>query len=80
MKIKYYADDGKNFETKEQCLEYEDKMKQIKERDKKLAIEKEKRWDEVSNAYNKYNELLDKFYKDYVDSPVNSFTKIFFGV
>lgn len=77
MKIKYYADDGKIFDSEKEALEYEAKVKAQKEKEIKLKEEKDKRWAEVDIAYKKAEDLYKKYMSDYSYPNDNSFVKLF---
>lgn len=74
MKHIYVADDGKQFDDKTACLEYETAKKAEAEKKKKLVEEKEARRKTIK-------ELAKQFYKDYgesydADSPNDDFYKV----
>ena len=65
MKTVYYSEDGKKFENKKDCLEYEEKQA-AKEADRiKKEQERDARQKEVEEAYKVYKNLLEKFLDDY---------------
>ena len=65
MKTVYYSEDGKKFENKKDCLEYEDNQA-AKEADRiKKEQERDARQKEVEEAYKVYKNLLEKFLDDY---------------
>lgn len=65
MKIIYYSEDGKSFESKKDCLEYEEKQA-AKEADRiKKEQERDARQKEVEDAYKNYKDLMNKFLDDY---------------
>ena len=74
MKHIYVADDGKQFDTAEACETYEAKKNRVEEERKKKEIERKRRLKEVTDAYDKYEELARKYYDDYsdIDSSWNS--------
>lgn len=65
MKIKFYAEDGKMFDTKKECLDYEESVR--REEEKKIELEKKQqdRYREVKEAYKHYKTLLDAYLDDY---------------
>lgn len=65
MKVRFYSEDGKVFDSKKECLEYEEQLIAKKEAEKKKAEEQEARRKEVEDAYCKYTELLNKYLEDY---------------
>ena len=65
MKTVYYSEDGKKFENKKDCIEYEEQLA-VKEAEKlKKEQEKEARQKEVEDAYKNYKDLMNKFLDDY---------------
>ena len=76
MKTIYYAEDGKKFEDRKECLAYEEKIAEEKKaaeearakteatRKKKLE-EKDACKKEVEEAYRAYKDLLNKYLDDY---------------
>lgn len=68
MTVQYLVDD-KVFTSEQEALEYE-KQKKLEEIEKlKKEQEQEKRATEVREAYDKFIELKDAYYKDY---PIDS--------
>lgn len=65
MKVKFYSEDGKVFDSKKECLEYEEKLIAKKEAEKKKAEEQETRRKEVEDAYNYYAKKLNEYLNDY---------------
>ena len=68
MKHIYVADDGRQFDTAEACETYEAKKNRVEEERKKKEIERKRRLKEVTDAYDKYEELARKYYYDYSDT------------
>ena len=65
MKTVYYSEDGKKFNDKKSCIEYEEQLA-VKEAEKlKKEQEKEARQKEVEDAYKNYKDLMNKFLDDY---------------
>lgn len=68
MLIKYFANDGKDFGSEKECLDYEEKLKQYElyvEHEKRKAEKKQARWEEVEKAKEKYDNLSLAYEKDY---------------
>lgn len=57
--MKYVAQDGKVFENENRCIAYENNLKM------KAEQEKDKRWDEVTNAKENYIKLYEQYTIDY---------------
>lgn len=81
MKTVFVADDGKQFDERSKCLDYEheQEMKAEAERkrkaeaaakQKRLAEEKDRRYKELCEARKHFEELLEKYEKDYCDRPI----------
>ena len=74
MKIVYYSDDNKAFDTQKECIEYEaNKKKEAEARKRKEAL-REKRYAEVEDAYQNYKKLAKKFWEDYPEHDYKSDT------
>lgn len=67
--MRYISEDGKVFNSEEECLRHEKVLSEEKTKREKLVEEKNKRKDEVIAAYDNFTELLKKFTDDY-DEPV----------
>ena len=65
MKIMYYSEDGKQFETKKECLDYEEKQAAAEAEKLKKEQERDARQKEVEDAYRNYKDLMEKFLDDY---------------
>ena len=65
MKIMYYSEDGKAFENKKECLDYEEKQAAKETERIKKEQEREVRQQEVEDAYKTYKDLMNKFLDDY---------------
>lgn len=76
MKCVFVANDGKEFDSKEQCMAYEKKkvaeaearelkLRELEEANKKKQEEKKRRYEEVSAAWENYRALVEKYYSDY---------------
>lgn len=65
MKTVYYSEDGKKFNDKKSCIEYEEQLTAKEAEKLKKEQEKEARQKEVEDAYKNYKDLLNKFLNDY---------------
>lgn len=63
--MRYISDDNKVFNTEQECLEYEQNLKN--ERLKREALEKKRkdRLDVINNKYQELQSLISEFEKDY---------------
>lgn len=66
MTTKFFANDGKCFTNEQDCLNYENELKEKEEMENKIKEEKEARYNEVIAAYRKYDDLAKKYYEDYL--------------
>ena len=66
MTTKFFANDGKCFTNKQDCLKYENELKEKEEKENKIKEEREARYNEVLEAYRKYDKLAKKYYEDYL--------------
>lgn len=64
MKTKYEAY-GRLFDDDKKALAYEKEVEEREERKKMLIEEKDRRWKEVENAFEKAEKLLSDYKKDY---------------
>lgn len=78
MKTVYYSEDGKKFNDKKSCIEYEEQLADKEAERLKKEQEREARQQEVEDAYKTYKDLMNKFLDDYgtytkryVDSPAD---------
>lgn len=77
MKIKYFTEDGKSFDTKDEAIAYETKIAEEKKRQQELKSKQEERWKEVCNAYKKAEELQKKYFEDYKTKEYNLIDMLF---
>ena len=63
--MKYVAQDGKVFENENRCIAYENDLKMKAEQEKLKKQEKDKRWNEVTNAKENYIKLYEQYATDY---------------
>ena len=71
--MRYLSDDGKEFRTEQECLEYEQKvLKEKKEKaaaEKVKAIEAQKTYSDIQTVVNKLNGLVGK-YEELAEKPL----------
>lgn len=75
--MKYIANDGKIFESKDKCVDHENELKAQEEKKVMLAKVEEKRWEEVEQAKKTYDELYQKYVKDYSKLSYTSSQELF---
>jgi len=63
--VRYISDDGKVFNTEQECCEYENLIRQNKENEEKLRAEKQNKLNIINRKYEELQNLLSEFEKDY---------------
>lgn len=63
--MKYISDDGKVFETEQECCEYEQYIENQKVKRKQLEKECKDRLTAINKKYEELQNLLSEFEKDY---------------
>lgn len=63
--MKFITEDGEVFDTIEKAEAHEEDVKREKEKQCEFDAEREKRYDEVVEAFNTYKDLKDEFIRDF---------------
>lgn len=67
--MRYISDDGKVFNTEQECCEYENRIRREREeelkRKEKLEIERRNRLDTINKKYKELQKLMSDYRKDY---------------
>ena len=67
--MRYISDDGKVFNTEQECCEYENRIKREREeelkRKEKLEMERQNRLDTINKRYGELQKLITDYRKDY---------------
>lgn len=67
--MRYISDDGKVFNTEQECCDYENRIKKEKEeelkRKEKLEMERQNRLDAINKRYGELQKLITDYRKDY---------------
>lgn len=63
--MKYISDDGKIFDTEEECCDYEQRIETEKVKREKLEAERKNRLDAINKKYEELQILLSDYEKDY---------------
>lgn len=63
--MRYISDDGKVFNTEQECCEYEQKVEAEKTKREKLEMERQNRLDTINKKYEELQTLLTEYEKDY---------------
>ena len=63
--MKYISDDGKVFNTEQECCEYEQKFRKEKARREQLEKERQDRLNIINRKYEELQNLLSEYEKDY---------------
>jgi len=63
--MKYIIDDGKIFNTEQECCEYEQQVKQEKVKREKFEMERQNKMNVINKKYEELQNLLLEFEKEY---------------
>lgn len=63
--MRYISDDGKVFNTEQECCEYEQQIRQNKENEEKLRAEKRNKLNIINSKYEELQDLLSEYERDY---------------
>ena len=63
--MRFVSDDGKVFNTEQECCEYEQKLRKEKARMEQLEKERQDRLETINKKYEELKNLLSDFEKDY---------------
>lgn len=63
--MRYISDDGKIFNTEQECCEYEQQIRQKKENQEKFEAERKNKLNVINKEYNELQELISEFEKEY---------------
>lgn len=63
--MRYISDDGKVFNTEQECCEYEQQIENDRLRKEKLEMERQNRLDIIDKKYEELQNLLSEYEKDY---------------
>lgn len=63
--MKYISDDGKVFNTEQECYEYEQHIEDQKEKRKRLEEERQDKLNTINKKYGELQNLLSEYEKDY---------------
>lgn len=63
--MKYISDDGKVFNTAQECSEYEQRVENQRVKRKQLEKERQDRLSVINKKYDELNNLLSEYEKDY---------------
>ena len=67
--MRYISDDGKVFNTEQECYEYENRIKREREeelkRKEKLEMERQNRLDTINKKYEELQKLITDYRNDY---------------
>lgn len=63
--MRYLSDDGKVFNTEEECYEYEQKVKAQKIKREKLENERNVRLEAINKKYKELQDLFSEYERDY---------------
>lgn len=63
--MKYISDDGKVFNTEEECCDYEQRIEMEKVKREKLEAERKNRLEEINKKYDELQDMLSEYEKVY---------------
>lgn len=63
--MKYISEDGKVFNTEQECCEYEQLIESKKHKREQLEKERQDRLSAINKKYEELNDLLSEYEKDY---------------
>lgn len=63
--MRYISDDGKVFNTEQECCEYEQRVEKQKVEKEKLEKERKDRLDTINKKYEELQRLLSEYDRDY---------------
>lgn len=64
--MRYISDDGKVFNTEQECCKYEQQIEKDRQRKEKLEMERQNRLDTINKKYEELQKLLSEYERDYV--------------
>lgn len=63
--MKYVSDDGKVFNTEQECCKYEQKIEDNRLKKEKLEMERLDRLNDIDKKYEELQKLISEYEKDY---------------
>ena len=63
--MKYVSDDGKVFDTAQECYKYEQKIEEDKEKREQMEMERLNRIDAINKKYEELQKLISQYGEDY---------------
>lgn len=63
--MRYISDDGKVFDTEQDCCEYEQQLEESRIRKEKLEKERHNRLDVINKKYEELGDLIAEYANDY---------------
>jgi hypothetical protein len=63
--MRYISDDGKVFNTEQECCEHEYKIEQERVREEKIEMERQNRLDSINKKYEDLQKEISEYKKDY---------------
>lgn len=63
--MRYISDDGKVFNTEQECYEYEQKFEKEQARKEQLKKERQNRLDDINKKYKELQKLVSDYDEDY---------------
>lgn len=69
--MRYISDDGKVFNTEQECCEHEQKIEAERIKRNKLKMERQNRLDSIRKKYEDLQKDISAYNKDYVDTGID---------
>lgn len=69
--MRYISDDGKVFNTEQECCKHEQNVKQERVRKEKMEMERQNRLNSINKKYKDLQKDISAYNKDYVDTGIN---------
>lgn len=63
--MRYVSDDGKVFNTEQECCEYEQRIKMESAREEQLEMERQNRLEAINKKYEELQNLISEYEKDF---------------
>ncbi len=83
--MRYMSEDGKVFNSEQECCEHEQKLEVERIRKEELEKNRRKRLDDINKKYDELQALISEYRTDYGDSGINlasfhELAKMLFGI
>lgn len=69
--MRYMSDDGKVFNSEQECCEHEQKLEVERMRQEEIENERKNRLDDINKKYDELQTLISEYKTDYGDNHIN---------